>query len=57
MTTMETTYAIQLLDRDGSWIFYTGYESEAEARSDAAVMYGGEVPTRIVRIEHHVVEG
>lgn len=56
--TMEPTYTVQIQHRDGSWSFYSGgeYTTEQEARALAAQVYGGQVPTRIVKIERSIVE-
>lgn len=57
-TTLATTYTVQVQHRDGTWHFYSRgeYDSEESARGLAGSAYGGQVPTRIVAIERHVID-
>jgi hypothetical protein len=57
-TTLATTYTVQVQHLDDSWSFYSGgeYDSEADAQALASQIYGGQVPTRIVRVERHVID-
>ena len=57
-TTLASTYTIQTQHSDGTWYFYSQgeYGSEESAREFAGGIYGGRVPTRIVRIERHVID-
>ncbi len=57
--TLGTTYVIQVQDPDGEWHFYSQgeYDTEAAAATFARSIYGGRVPTRIVKIERTVAVG
>ncbi|HLL69046.1 MAG TPA: hypothetical protein VK453_25525 [Micromonosporaceae bacterium] len=58
MLTLDTTYTIQLLNRDGSWSWYSQveYTDEVDAHDLGRRMYGGEVAYRVVTITRHVGE-
>lgn len=56
--TLDTTWTIQLDDGDGGWNWYSQveYDNERECRELAARIYGGEVKTRLIRIDRTVVD-